>query len=261
MSEAWDPRQYERFRDERAQPFFDLLAMVLPRPGMRAVDLGCGTGELTAHLHRTLACASTLGIDSSAAMLAAVPRDVPHLQFQLSDIETFDAAGARFDLVFSNAAVHWVPDHPRLFARLTALATDAGQIAVQMPANFDHPSHATAAEVAAELPFAGALAGWQREVPVLAPEAYTDLLDKLGWRDIHVRLQVYAHHLDSREHVVEWVKGTLLTDYKKRLAPDLYARFLDEYRARLIPRLEDRRPYLYTYKRILMHATRRQATG
>src|SRR3989475_1065384 len=68
--DAWDPAQYERFRDERARPFLDLLALVRPRPGMRVVDLGCGTGELTARLHDEVAAGETLGIDRSEAMLA-----------------------------------------------------------------------------------------------------------------------------------------------------------------------------------------------
>ena len=74
--DAWDPAQYERFRAERARPFVDLLALVRPRPGMRVVDLGCGTGELTARLHRELAAGETLGIDRSEAMLARAPTPV-----------------------------------------------------------------------------------------------------------------------------------------------------------------------------------------
>ena len=69
-SSDWNPEQYGRFRDERARPFFDLLDLVQPRPGMRVVDLGCGTGELTRELHRRLAARETIGIDNSPAMLA-----------------------------------------------------------------------------------------------------------------------------------------------------------------------------------------------
>ncbi len=69
-SPDWNPEQYGRFRDERARPFFDLLDLVQPRPGMRVVDLGCGTGELTRELHRRLSARETIGIDNSPAMLA-----------------------------------------------------------------------------------------------------------------------------------------------------------------------------------------------
>src|SRR5262249_48467677 len=257
--DVWDPAQYERFRDERRQPFFDLLDLVRPKPAMRVVDLGCGTGELTQGLHRKLGAAETLGVDSSAAMLEraqALAGD--GLAFEQRDIVELAAAAApgRFDLVFSTAALHWVPDHETLLARLRdALAPD-GQLAVQMPANHDHPSQVVAAEVAGEAPFREALQGFVRRSPLLAPEAYAVVLDALGYRESHVRLVVYTHRLPTRDDVVEWVKGTVLTDYQRRMPDELYPRFLDVYRERLRPRLSDTQPYLLTYKRLFLWALR-----
>ena len=69
-----------------------------------------------------------------------------------------------------------------------------------------------------------------------------------------MKLVVYTHLLESRESVVEWVKGSILTEYQSRLAPELYERFLAAYRDRLLPRLADERPYFFTFKRVLMHA-------
>jgi len=248
----WSPAQYERFKDERSRPFFDLLALVEPRPATRVVDLGCGTGELTREMHRRLGAAETLGVDSSVAMLAKTSAFAGGgLTFARGDIADFsDAAG--FDLVFSNAALQWLPDHERLFARVAALVRPGGQIAVQMPANFDHPSHVVADEVAREPEFRAALGGHERRAPVLAPESYAALLHRLGFRAQHVRLQVYAHELSSRDEVVEWVRGTLLTDYQKRLAPSEFERFLARYREALLPRLADERPFFYPFKRVLL---------
>jgi len=253
--DAWDPAQYERFRDERARPFLDLLALVRPRPGIRVVDLGCGTGELTARLHHELAAGETLGIDRSEAMLArARPLAEGGLRFEAGDIAAF-AARAAYDLVFSNAALHWVDDHTALFARLTAALRPGGQLAVQMPANFDHPSHVVAAQVAGEAPFCDALGGHARTGrAVLPPEEYALLLERLGYAEQHVRLQVYGHRLAARDEVVEWVKGTLLTDYQRRLPAEVYARFVARYRERLLPALEDTRPYFFTFKRVLLWA-------
>jgi trans-aconitate 2-methyltransferase len=256
MSSTWNPDQYNRFKAERMQPGLDLIALVRPRPGMRAVDLGCGTGELTKRLHEHLGGASTLGLDSSETMLAESAAFAGDgLQFARRDIAAF-AADAAYDLVFSNAALHWLPDHPALFARLARALAAEGQLAVQMPYNFDHPSHTIAAAVAREEPFRAALGGWAIERPVLAPEAYAALLHRLGYREQHVRMQVYAHVLPGREDVVEWVKGTLLTDYQRRLPAELWPRFLEGFRDRLLAELAADTPYLYPFKRILLWAQR-----
>lgn len=258
MTESvWDPDQYLRFEKERAQPFFDLASLVRPKAKMRIVDLGCGTGALTRTLHEQLAAAETLGIDSSDSMLAVANAGanakVNGLRFERGDLAEFRAA-TPVDLLFSNAAIHWAPDHEALLERLTASVAEGGQLAIQIPANHDHVSQVVAAEIADEPPFQGALGGYVRSSPVLAPEAYAAILDRLGYREQHVRLQVYAHHLASRDDVVEWVKGTLLTDYQKRLPRELFAQFLEAYRARLLPKLADTRPHFYPFKRILFWA-------
>ncbi|HEX9407267.1 MAG TPA: methyltransferase [Thermoanaerobaculia bacterium] len=233
----WSPDQYERFKTERAQPFWDLVSLIDPRPHMRIADLGCGTGELTRALHEKLGATETIGVDNSASMLAkAAP--APGLHFRNAAIEWFDEKG--FDLIFSNAALHWVADHQSLFRRLTDLLARDGQLAVQMPANDDHPSHAVAAEVAREL-------GMEpKPTYVLAPERYAQLLFELGFQRQHVRLQIYGHVLPSSEDVIEWVKGTLLTYY------DREPRFIERYRERLLQRIGRQRPYFYTYKRLLL---------
>jgi trans-aconitate 2-methyltransferase len=254
--DTWNPQQYERFRDERSQPFYDLLALVRPRVGMRVADLGCGTGQLTAEMHRRLQARETVGVDSSQAMLAKnTSFAADGLRFVHRDIAAVDEIGV-YDLVFSNAALHWLDGHDELLGRLTRMLADGGQLAVQVPANFDHPSHALAHELAAESPFRAALSGPIRRRPVLLPEAYAALLHRLGYREQHVRLQVYGHLLPARDDVVEWVKGTLLTDYQRRLPADLWPRFLESYRERLLPRLDDTRPYFYPFKRILFWGQR-----
>ena len=117
---CWDPDQYSKFAAERAKPFFDLLAMVHPVPGGDVIDLGCGTGELTAQLHAQTRAAATLGMDASEAMLAkARPLAGNGLRFESGDIGRFDTE-AGFDLVFANASLQWVSDHPRLLRQLAA---------------------------------------------------------------------------------------------------------------------------------------------
>jgi trans-aconitate 2-methyltransferase len=252
----WNPEQYERFRDERSRPFFDMLDLVEPRPDMRVVDLGCGTGELTREMHRRLAARKTIGVDASPAMLARSAAFAGDgLRFEEGDIAEF-AGDGEYDLIFSNAAIQWVSDHEPLFARLVAALTATGQLAVQMPANNDHPSHVTAFALAGESPFREALGGYARQWPVLAPEAYAALLHRLGFARQHVRLQVYGHELASRDAVIEWVRGSLLTDYEKRLPAEKWPEFLERYRERLLPQLADTRPFFYPFKRVLLWGAR-----
>lgn len=252
MTDAWRPEQYERFRTERSRPFHDLLLLVQWRQRMRVVDLGCGTGELTSLLHVSLGAADTLGIDASPAMLERAAGFVaPGLRFERGDIADFGGL-PRLDLVFSNAALHWVPDHPALLAALAGALLPGGQLAFQVPANQDQPTHLTASDVSREEPFASALgdaAGG--DWPVLAPERYAQLLHDLGFREQRVDLRVYPHVLPSREDVVEWVKGTTLTRWEAALPADLFARFLARYRERLFDQLPDRRPFFFPFKRIL----------
>ncbi len=258
-TDAWNPVQYQRFAAERRLPFDDLLALVAAVPGGRAIDLGCGTGELTVELHEHLRAATTLGIDASAAMLATAPR-ADGVRFEVADLTALDP-DERYDVVFGNAVLQWVPDHERLLARLTSLVAPGGQLAIQVPCNADHASHAVAAAVAAEEPFASAMGGSPPPDPVaanvLAPARYAELLHELGFADQRVRMQVYGHVLDSTAEVVEWVKGTSLTRFKAVLPDELYVDFLDAYRRRLVAELGDHRPYFYAFKRILFWGSMR----
>jgi trans-aconitate 2-methyltransferase len=253
--DVWNPERYGKFRDQRAAPFFDLLALVEPASAPRVVDLGCGTGELTRAAHERLGARDTLGIDSSPSMLArAAAQAGPGLAFRQGDLASF--GGGPFDVVLSNAAIHWVPDHEALLPRLLALVAPGGQIALQAPANEHHPSHALAREVAREPEMAERLGGFVRESPLLEPEAYSRILFRHGFPRQRVRLEIYAHSLGSREDVVEWVRGTTLTDYEKRLDPPAYERFLARYRERLMAALPDERPFLFTFRRLFLWARR-----
>jgi trans-aconitate 2-methyltransferase len=257
MTDAWDPEQYRRFAAERRQPFDDLKALCMPMGGGSIVDLGCGTGELTAELHRDMRATSTLGIDRSEAMLAEAARwarEVPGLHFEQGDLAEWH--GSAVDLVFANASLHWVPDHPNLLARLRFSLAPGGQLAFQVPATFGHPSHVLAAEVAAEAPFAG---GDGDDVgrpgeSVLTPARYAELLSALGAVQQHARLQVYGHMLPSVESVVEWVRGTLLTPVRARLDDATFEEYLSRYRTRLLAELGQQRPYFYAFSRILCWA-------
>lgn len=253
MSHQWDPRQYEKFEKERTQPFYDLLQLIYPLDHPRIVDLGCGNGSLTQIVHEKFHAAYTLGIDSSKEMLAkAKPLQRDNLVFREQDIQSFSSKES-FQLIISNAALQWVPNHEALFKKLTELLAPAGQLAVQMPANQNSPTHVIAAELAVETPFNKAFKNKERPMgDLLTMEQYAQLLDRLGYENQVVRLQLYVHFLESTASVIEWVKGSLLTYYKSHLDPDLYAEFLKEYQKRLIERLGWSEPFFFPIKRLFL---------
>ena len=242
----WSPDQYSRFAQERKQPFVDLVALVERRPRMRVVDLGCGTGELTRELHDALEAEETVGIDNSETMLLKAGHfGGEMLHFEQNTIEAF-VTDRPYDLIFSNAAFHWIAGHEQLLERLTKFLSDRGQLAVQMPANDDHASHTVAAEVAAEF-------GLEPRSDYLLPvQRYAEILHNLGYQRQNVRLQVYGHLLPSADDVVEWVRGALLTHYQSQLPAERFEEFLAVYRTRLRAAIGEERPFFYTYKRILM---------
>jgi trans-aconitate 2-methyltransferase len=263
MTDAWQSDQYGKFAAERAQPFWDLLDLVERVHIRRAADLGCGSGELTEAAATRLAVEDMVGIDSSPSMLErAESRSRPGLRFAGGDIGSWSSGGDHdpVDLVLANASLHWVPDHPGVVTRWWSSLAPGGQLAVQMPANADHPSHRVARQVAAAEPFRSAMGGTPPPDPVAAnvldPEQYAILLDHLGARRQHVRLQVYPHVLASSAEVVEWVKGTSLTRIFTALPTELHERFVDEYRRRLLAEIGDSSPYFYPFKRILFWASK-----
>jgi len=259
VSDAWSPSKYREFASERKQPFVDLLSLVDASGVRDAVDLGCGPGELTREAADLLGATSMLGIDNSPAMLAKTGEHVrAGVSFAEGDIGAW-TSNADHDLVLAAASLQWVPDHAAVLRRWTAALRPGGQIAVQVPANAYMPSHRVADETAHLPQFAEAFgsAGPPSDPVadnVLEPEQYATLLYELGYREQTVRLQVYPHLLPSSHSVVDWVRGTTLTRFQRRLDADTFAAFLAEYERRLIAVIGDHEPYFFPFRRILFWA-------
>lgn len=223
----WDPGQYARYSDERSRPFHDLLARVfLAAPGY-VLDVGCGSGELTALLARRWPAADVEGVDSSAEMLSRAPTDVPGLRFTRADAVRWRPTRAP-DLVVSNAALQWVDGHEQVMRELTGTLAPGGWLAVQVPGNFGAPSHVLLREIAARwLP---GLA--MRAAPVLDPAGYAELLGACG---LHVDAweTTYLQLLGGPDPVLEWVRGTALRPVLAALPTEDHEAFLAEYGAAL----------------------------
>ncbi|KAA8969628.1 methyltransferase domain-containing protein [Mycobacterium sp.] len=134
----WDPHVYLTFADQRARPFYELLSRIFVDRPRRVVDLGCGPGNLTAQLARRWPDAVIEALDSSPQMVAAArERGVDATVGDLRDWEPRSDT----DVVLSNAAVQWVPEHAELLVRWAGQLTAGAWIGVQMPGAFDAPTY------------------------------------------------------------------------------------------------------------------------
>ncbi|MFH1604433.1 MAG: methyltransferase domain-containing protein, partial [Pseudomonadota bacterium] len=149
---SWDPQQYLRFAGQRLRPALDLIERVpLERP-QTVIDLGCGTGNVTRILRSRWQNARIIGVDGSPQMLAEARKEDTGIAWEQSDLATWGPA-TKYDVVFSNAALHWLDDHPSLFARLAGNIAAGGVLAIQMPRNFFAPSHTLIHELASSPPW------------------------------------------------------------------------------------------------------------
>ncbi len=249
----WDPNCYSKFRNERQKPVEDLFKLINIREGMSVIDLGCGTGEITEMISDLLPGSTVLGIDSSSDMLAkAKERERPDLQFERGSI--VDVSG-EWDLIFSNASLHWVNNHDALIPKLFSHIRRGGQILVQIPSNHNHPSQALLATLAQENPFKQALKGWARRSPVLSIDRYAELLFISGGSDVTVFEKVYTHLLDDVDSIIEWMRGTALLPYLLGLPEEIHEQFIDKYRVRLLE-LWPTGPIFFPFRRIIFAASR-----
>lgn len=246
----WDPNLYHKFQAQRSAPFYDLLALVEVRPNLKVVDLGCGTGELTRQLADSLPGSDVTGLDSSSPMLEkAASFSSPNLRFEPGDQSRL--AGV-WDLIFSNAALHWSEKHAELIPNLYRRLAAGGQIAVQVPSNHNHISHQIIRETAGEEPFKSRLQGFQRYAPVLSIDQYAQILFDCGAENIIVLEKVYAHVLADSDAVVEWISGTACVPYFERLGEyrDSFVKTIGIKMREALPQS----PVFYPFRRTLFSA-------
>jgi trans-aconitate 2-methyltransferase len=229
---AWDPSRYLQFERERTQPCRDLVARIEGAGFREIVDLGCGPGTSTAVLRARWPDAGVTGVDRSREMLEVARRSDPNVRWTEGDIATW-TWDREFDLVFSNAALHWVPGHAQLFPRLFGRLNAGGVLACQMPANSDAPYQSAAARVQDRREWrafpAPPLAGTETG----SPEFYYDLLAPSA-RRIDVWDTRYLHVLDGPGAVVDWTVGTGMRPWLAVLPDDAHrARFLAAYRTEI----------------------------
>lgn len=251
----WDPAQYLKFVEARRRPALDLIARLGGKSPTRIVDLGCGAGNITRLLAEHWPQAVITGVDSDPAMLRKASSAPSSIEWQRIDIAVWDAV-TQPDLIFSNAALHWLPDHQHLLPRLIDQLPAGGVLAVQMPSNFSSPSHQILRKLADDYRWQQTLGGIEMG-KVLSAADYHRLLAPIC-RHLEVWETTYWQALSGNDAIVEWMKGTTLVPYLARLDVDAAEHFLAAYRAPLAivyPRGADGHT-LFPFKRIFFVAQR-----
>jgi trans-aconitate 2-methyltransferase len=252
---TWNAGQYLQFADERTQPCRDLVARIALNDPARIADLGCGPGNSTAVLAERWPKADITGLDSSAEMIAAAQKSRPDLHWTTGDIASWQPAHP-CDLIFSNAALQWVPDHATVYPHLFRQLAPGGAFAVQVPGNLDAPAHHLMRELAAS-------DDWRSDFPVPVREwfvhdlpFYYDLLSPVA-RRMDLWTTEYQHILAGPEAIVEWYKGTGLRPFLDTLEnTERKERFLEDYLELITPaypRQGDGR-VIFPFRRLFMVA-------
>lgn len=233
-STHWNPDRYLAFQSERTRPLIDLISRVNVRHVGRIIDLGCGPGNGMAALRGKWPTAHILGVDSSEDMLSSArqatarDRNVEYLQSDIRSFQNDDGA----DLVVSNAALHWLPDHRQLLPQIQMLVRPGGALAVQLPGNFEAPSHRLLYDLAVSAPYADHVDLSAMIKPTSALQEYMLDVSATGWT-VQAWETTYYHVLEGRDPVFEWTSGTAARPVLAALPENLRERFTREYKSAL----------------------------
>lgn len=251
---SWNPDQYLKFAAPRLQPAVDLLSRIPWGDPRTVYDLGCGAGNVTQLLAARWPSAAITGVDDSAEMLAKARAAVPGVNWVQRSLAAWHASQPA-DVIYSNAALHWLPDHQRLFPALLAQLAPGGVLAVQMPRNFGAPSHTLIAQTVRNGPWRSRLEPLLAPSPVAEPAFYYEVLNARAAR-LDIWETEYLQVLSGPDPVKEWTKGTWLKQFLDALPPSQRLAFEDDYAARLriaYPPLPDGNT-LFPFRRLFLIA-------
>lgn len=252
----WDPVQYAKFADHRLRPAIDLLNRIALESPSVIYDLGAGTGNMTELLAARWPQARVIGVDSSEEMLRKAAGRAANIEWEVGDISTW-RPGEPAELIFSNAALHWVTGHRELFTGLMSSVAPGGIFAVQMPRNFGAPSHTSMAEAAAAGPWRAGLEPILRPAPVEPPGFYIETLSPLA-SSLDVWETEYMQLLSGENPVKEWTKGTWLRPLLDALQEPERSEFESAYAelvAKAYPKQRDGTT-IFPFKRLFIVAAR-----
>jgi trans-aconitate 2-methyltransferase len=260
----WQPELYNRFRRYRAEPFEHIAGRLVIDPNDAVADLGCGPGDNTVELARRLTIGTARGIDLSLAMIeaaeklrAGLPAELrARLSFTVGDIGRLEPE-RRYSIIFSNAALQWLPDHRAVLARWFSALAAGGAMIVQMPANESETAKLELSRMVREARWAALLGAVDRpfsQVP--PPEHYDRIMREIGFAGIDCYHRTFHHPMNSPAEVVQWYRSTGLRPFLDALPIDRHDEFLNAYRARLERAYGTSGAMIFDFKRLFIWGRR-----
>lgn len=214
----WNSSQYLKFGSERTQPAIDLGNRINAENPVRIIDIGCGPGNSTAVLAQRFPDAYVLGVDNSPNMIETAKKQYPDLDFMICDAsKDLPTLEKDFDVVFSNACIQWVPNHPELLSNMLGLLKQGGILAIQTPMNYEEPIHQIIGETVTNEKWSSKFEN-PRIFYNLTPGEYYDLLSEIA-SDFSIWQTTYYHKMKSHSDIMEWYRSTGLRPYLEAL-PD-----------------------------------------
>lgn len=211
----WNPKQYEKFLKNRTQPAVDLANKLTDLNPDSILDLGCGPGNSTKVLKDTFPNARVIGADNSNEMLEKARGLYPDIEFINLDANgDLHEINEKFDIVFSNACIQWLPNHNELLPKLMTLLKPNGILAIQIPMQREHPVHIIINELVNAAKWSDKIT--PRQYNNLTTEEYFNVLSDIS-NDFEIWETTYCHRMPSYESIIEWYKGTGLRPYLEQL--------------------------------------------
>jgi trans-aconitate 2-methyltransferase len=232
--DKWNPDLYLRYEAERTQPSYDLVARIAAAAPASIIDIGCGPGNSTRVLRERWPLARIVGLDNSPEMITKARKAYPPGEWLLADAAAW-VPSTQYSIVFSNAALQWMPDHGKIIQRLYGAVAPGGALAVQVPANQNCALFQAVRRVSARSRWSAAMAGCDQLLTYLDAGLYYDWLSDLS-SQVYIWYTTYYHVMEDHQGLIEWYSSTGLRPYLERLAS------ADEREAFQHEILEDCRP-------------------
>jgi trans-aconitate 2-methyltransferase len=258
LAGEWDAQAYDRLGNPMQSWGEAIVASLDLRGDETALDLGCGSGRLTELLVQRLPRGRVIAVDRSANMLAqarerlepAFGERVEYLQGSLDDLDLEGVA----DLAFSNAALHWVRDHPRLFGAIFRALRPGGRLVAQCGGGPNIARlRARAERLMTRPPFEPYFGDWPGPWEFADPEATRQRLEASGFVDVSTSLVAKEVVLDNAADYRDYVEHVVFGAHLERLSEALRPAFLDALAA---PGATDDPPYSMDYCRLNLAARR-----